>query len=158
MSVGLRNVWIFHIWHCFICMSTAKLGKMRPKFTLMRDYSMGSARPESIAQFHCPVLLVLILRGLKVAYHLKGTFIRNGMANRKYATTLLRSHALYRKPLQTPYWRNGILNKCRKSTMFSTLFHSEIYPIEFATFFCTRQRLVWLPKLAWTRNIHIRVS
>ena len=72
-------------------MSTVRLGKMRPKFTLMRDYSMGSARPESIAQFHCPVLLVLILRGLKVAYRLKGTFIRNGMANRKYATTLLRS-------------------------------------------------------------------
>ena len=89
-------------------MSTAKLGKMRPKFTLMRDYSMGSARPESIAQFHCPVLLVLILRGLKVAYRLKGTFIRNGMANRKYATTLLRSQKC---PLQKKTLTDTILKE-----------------------------------------------
>ena len=48
--------------------------------------------------------------------------------------------------------------KGRQSTMFSTIIHSETYPIKFATFSWTWHCILWLPKLAWTRNMHIIVS
>ena len=75
----------------FPCMSTARQRKKCSKLTFVRDYSMSLERPKITHILHCPVLLAIFLRDLKIVYFLKGTFIRKGMTSRNWTTTLLGS-------------------------------------------------------------------
>ena len=142
----------------FFCMSTARQRKKCSKFTFVRDYSMSLERSKITHELHCPVNYILA-RSWNCIFserylHQEG----DDKQKLNHNFTKVTKNVIFKEPLQTPYWRNIIINEGRQSTMFSTIIHSETYPIKFATFFWTWLCILWLPKLAWTRNIRIIVS